>query len=89
MPPVDWCPEDTDMRVMMSWHLSGNFYPPLPQAYVEPAVRAYELCAQGDHGETVVIPKDIDPVPAKATAHDDGWHITAGALADALRLDIP
>lgn len=77
------------MRAMMSWHLSGNFYPPLPQEYVEPGVRAYELCAQGDYSETVVIPTDTNPVPSDAVKHDDGWHITAGALAEALRLDIP
>ena len=89
MPPFDYFPDTMDYRQVVSIHLSGNFYPPLPQDYVEPAVQARDLCADGDYDATVVIPFGVNPAPRDAVEKEDGWHIGAARLLDILRLDIP
>ena len=89
MPPFDYFPDTMDYRNVVSIHLSQNFYPPLPQDYVEPAVQARDLCMNGDYDSTVVIPFGVDPTPRDAIEREDGWHIGAARLLDILRLDIP
>lgn len=73
--------------VSMSYHLRGNFYPPLPLDYAEPAIKAWELYQEENYDAVVVLPADIEPHPATAVKTDAGWEITAGKLVEILRLD--
>ena len=73
--------------VSMIYHLRGNFYPPLPLDYAEPAIKAWELYQEEDYDAVVVLPADIEPHPATAVKTDAGWEITAGKLVEILRLD--
>lgn len=71
----------------MSYHLRGNFYPPLPLDYAEPAIRAVELCEQEDYDAEIILPANIEPHPSVAVKTEAGWSITAGELVRILRLD--
>jgi hypothetical protein len=73
--------------ISMSYHLRGNFYPPLPLDYAEPAIKAWELYQDEDYDAVVVLPADIVPHPATAKKTDAGWEITASELVRILRLD--
>jgi len=71
----------------MVYHLRGNFYPPLPHAYAEPALEALARCEEEDYEATIVLPLDIEPHPKVAVKTDMGWEISAGELIRILRLD--
>lgn len=72
----------------ISYHLSGNFYPPLPQAYVKPALEALEFFKYGEYEGIVYLPADLNPLPRKAIQTEDGEvYVSASDLVDALRLD--
>lgn len=89
MPPFDWFPNDMPYEQVVSIHLSGNFYPPLPQDYVPLAVEARGACLDGDWDRPIVIPAGTNPVPREAEAMFDGtWQIAAAKLLGTLRLDV-
>ncbi len=71
----------------MTYHLRGNFFPPLPLDYAEPAIKAWGLYQEEDFDAVVVLPSDIEPHPTNAVKTDAGWEITAGELVRILRLD--
>ena len=71
----------------MSYHLRGNFYPPLPLDYAEPAIKAWELYQEENYDAVVLLPANIEPHPATAKKTDAGWEITASELVRILRLD--
>lgn len=73
--------------ISMSYHLRGNFYPPLPLDYAEPAIKAWELYQEENYDAVVLLPADIVPHPATAKKTDVGWEITASELVRILRLD--
>jgi len=73
--------------ISMSYHLRGNFYPPLPINYAEPDIKAGELYQEENYGAVVLLPADIVPHPATAVKTDAGWEITASELVRILRLD--
>lgn len=80
---ADWL---ADVRQALSWHLTGNFFPPLPaDKYVEPLLEAIDHCVAEDYNAVVVLPIDTNPVPRTATREPDGWHVTASNLVDACR----
>ena len=73
--------------ISMTYHLRGNFYPPLPLDYAEPAIKAWEFYQEENYDAVVVLPADIVPHPATAVKTDAGWEITASELVRILRLD--
>lgn len=90
MPPCDWFPASMDFRNAVSIHLSGNFYPPLPQDYVPLAVEARDACLEADWNRPITIPANINPVPRQAQQMEDGsWQVSAAQLLDVLRLHVP
>lgn len=90
MPPYDWFPPEMSFAQVVSIHLSGNFYPPLPQDYVPLAVEAREACLAEDWGKPITIPANTNPVPREAREMADGsWQIPAAHLLDVLRLEVP
>lgn len=70
----------------LSYHLQGNFFPPLPQAYIEPAKEAIEFVRQGEFEVIIFLPENLNPLPRNAKKHNDQWYVTASDLFDALRL---
>ncbi len=50
---------DVSLEQMVSMHFSSNMYPPIPQAMVPCAVKAIELCNDGDYNETVELPEGV------------------------------
>lgn len=90
MPPYDYFPEDMGYAQVVSIHLSGNFYPPLPQDYVPLAVEARDACLEADWDKPITIPANVNPVPREAREMSDGsWQIPAANLLDTLRLYVP
>ena len=73
--------------ISISHHLRGNFYPPLPLDYAEPAVKAWEFYQEENYDAVVILPADIEPYHATAVKTDAGWEITASELVRILRLD--
>lgn len=71
----------------VSYHLQGNFYPPLPQAYVPLALEAIKWVHEGEFGVVINLPSDLNPMPRTAKQHGDEWYVFASDLYDALRLD--
>jgi hypothetical protein len=73
--------------ISMGYHLRGNFYPPLPLDYAEPAIKAWQLYQEEDYQAVVTLPAEIEPHPACAVKTEAGWEITASDLVRILRLD--
>lgn len=74
-------------EVSMAYHLRGNFYPPLPLDYTQPALEALAHCEAEDFDAVVVVPADVVPHPACATKTERGWELSASELVRILRLD--
>jgi len=82
--------DGVDERSIMSWHLSGNFYPPLPQGYIDPAIEARDACLDGDFDRLIDLPADLNPMPRQAQQSEDGsWQVVAIHLIEILRLELP
>lgn len=73
--------------ISMTYHLRGNFYPPLPLDYAEPAIKAWEHYLAEDYDAVITLPADIEPHPACARKTDAGWELSASDLVRILRLD--
>jgi len=72
----------------ISYHLSTNFFPPLPQDYVKPALEALEFFSYGEWEGIVYLPANLNPMPAKAIETEDGEiYVSASDLVEALKLD--
>lgn len=71
----------------ISYHLQGSFYPPLPQAYVAPAVEAVSFMQMGEYEVLIPLPSDLNPLPRTAKNYDGEWFVTASDLFESLRLD--
>lgn len=64
--------EQVDLKGALSWHLTGNHFPPLPYEYVEPLYTALVLVANNLPTDVVEIPEGIQPVPGRAVENDEG-----------------
>ena len=63
MPPYDYFPDTMPYEQVVSLHLAGNFYLPLPQEYVPLAVEARQACIDGDPDRIITIPPEVEPKP--------------------------
>lgn len=72
---------DTDISLeqQMAWHLTGNFYPPIPTSMVQPCIDAIQAFEDGDYDRQISLP---DAITWKGKA----WS-TAYAIVDAHRLE--
>ena len=87
---ADAPPEDRDraLRIALHAHLTGNFYPPLPAAYVPLVTEAVRNCAEGDYSALIALPDDLDPKPRLAVYGDgDDLHVESGVLVDICRAE--
>jgi len=76
------------LRSALYAHLTGNFYPPLPAAYVPLLDEAIRNCAEGEYRALVTIPDDLDPKP-RAAAYDGfgALCVESGVLVDICRAE--
>lgn len=80
--------KDKALRSALYAHLTGNFYPPLPAAYVPLVAEAIRNCAEGDYYALVTIPDDVDPKPRVATRdHFGALCVESGVLVDICRAE--
>jgi hypothetical protein len=72
---------DTDLTLsqQISWHFSGNCYPPVPQFMVEPAIEAINACNESDYDLEIALP---DGVQFRGSST-----VSASKIVDSLRLD--
>ena len=69
------------LRQQLSWHLTGNHYPPVPTSMIEPCIQAIEAVREGDHEREVVLPEGVlwrgrEAAPAHAIMsahHLEAW----------------
>lgn len=78
---------ETQIKQAISYHLSGNFYPSLPQGYVDPAYKALINVFDEEYDALVELPLNINPAPAKSFEEDGKLFIGSGTLYKVLRLD--
>ena len=71
--------EATDIDTGLSWHLSSNHYPPVPQSMIEPAKQAITAFNEGETDRDIPLPDGI--------SFRDGQHAPAYELVSSLHLD--
>lgn len=68
--------------------LRGNFYPPLPVAYVKPVIEAIGKCNEYEFEAEIVLPEDLNPLPRASYENADGKIvIAAGKLVEITRTE--
>jgi hypothetical protein len=72
--------EATDIDTGLSWHLSSNHYPPVPQSMIESAKQAITAFNEGETD------RDI-PLPDGIRRRDGQQHAPAYELVSSLHLD--
>lgn len=70
---------DLTLNQQISWHFSGNCYPPVPQFMVEPAIEAINAYNEGDYDLEIALP---DGVEFRGSST-----VSASKIVDSLRLD--
>jgi hypothetical protein len=50
---------DTSIEVQLSWHLSSNHYPPVPQFMVPVCIEAIEAYNAGEYDKEIALPGGI------------------------------
>ena len=64
------------LRQQLSWHLTGNHYPPVPTSMIEPCIQAIEAVRENDFEREIVLPEGVSwrgreaaPAHAIVSAH--------------------
>jgi len=47
------------LRQQLSWHLTGNHYPPVPTSMIEPCIQAIEAVREGDSEREIALPEGV------------------------------
>jgi len=47
------------LHQQLSWHLTGNHYPPVPTSMIEPCIQAIEAVREGDSEREIALPKGV------------------------------
>lgn len=66
------------LRQQLSWHLSSNHYPPVPQSMITPCVNAIEAYNEGEPNRLIDLPDGVSwrgHSNAPATAIIEGHHL--------------
>ncbi len=71
--------EATDIDTALSWHLSSNHYPPIPQVMIEPAKKAIEAFNEGDTNRVITLPENV--------SFKEFNHAPAYEMVEAMHLD--
>jgi len=75
-----------ELTLGISLHLSTNFFPPLPQDYVEPLLEAIDCYREGGDG-WVFLNEDINPIPRRAQWDEEveAWAVLPAELLENCR----
>lgn len=73
---------DISIERALEYHLTANFYPPLPAAYAAPLLEAIEAVNQDDGALLIALPEGIDPLPRTAEKIEGVWMVDADTLVD-------
>lgn len=64
------------LRQQLSWHLTGNHYPPVPTSMIEPCIQAIEAVRENDFEREIALPEGVSwrgreaaPAHAIVSAH--------------------
>jgi len=71
--------EATDIDTALSWHLSSNHYPPIPQVMIEPAKKAIAAANENDWDRVITLPESV--------SFRDGNTAPAHEMVEAMHLD--
>ena len=71
------------LEQQISWHLTTNHYPPVPECMVQPCIEAIDLANEGEWDTEITLPEGVSwkglteaPVRAIVEAHHlDTWII--------------
>jgi hypothetical protein len=75
-----------NLRQALAAQLQGNFFPPLPLAYIDPIIEALTACNEGDWERAIILSDDLNPLPRVAEINEEGQiTIKAGNLVDITR----
>ena len=69
------------LRQQLSWHLTGNHYPPVPTSMIEPCIQAIEAVREYDFEREIALPEEVlwrgrEAAPAHAIVsahHLEAW----------------
>ena len=71
------------LEQQISWHLTANHYPPVPEFMVQPCIEAIDSANEGDWAKLITLPygvswRGLNKAPASAIGeahHLDTWII--------------
>lgn len=68
------------IRATLSWHLTSNHYPPVPDSMIDPCIAAIDAINEGDYQRMIELPEGIaykgnNTAPAAAIA--ESHHLAA------------
>lgn len=51
--------ENIELRQALSWHLAGNFYPPISADMIDPCIEAIQNANEGEWEKLVSLPEGV------------------------------
>jgi hypothetical protein len=81
---------DTTLEQQLSWHLSGNHYPPIPQSMIPVCIEAIDAYWEDDTNKLIKLPfdgVDRDGNPFQIRWRDGSDHAPAWAIIEHAHLD--
>ena len=67
-----------DIREQLRWHLTGNCYPPIPTAMIDPGIEAIRACNEGEYDRIITTPFEH---------RQYGYSVPAWVVVEDLHLD--
>ena len=90
MTAMDIATTDVSLEQQLSWHLSGNHYPPIPQAMIPVCIEAIDATWEEDHNRLIKLPidgVDRNGEPFQIRWRDGSDHAPAWAIVEHAHLD--
>lgn len=50
---------EISLEQQITWHLTGNFFPPIPKSMVQPCIEAIEACNDEDTTRLIEMPEGV------------------------------
>ena len=90
MTALDIATTDISLEQQLSWHLSGNHYPPIPQSMIPVCIEAIDAYWEDDTNKLIKLPfdgVDRDGNPFQIRWRDGSDHAPAWAIIEHAHLD--
>jgi hypothetical protein len=90
MTAMDIATTDVSLEQQLSWHLSGNHYPPIPQSMIPVCIEAIDAYWEEDYNRLIQLPidgVDRDGNPFQIKWRDGSTSVSASQAIQSLRLD--